>query len=350
MVSLQRGLKSMGAVRTAAALVRLNQRKGFDCPGCAWPEEHGGRKFAEFCENGAKAVAEEATKRVVTPEFFARHSIADLDEQPRVLAVASRAGSPTRWCCAPATTTTSRSTGTRPTALIAERTARRWPAPTRPCSTPPGRTSNEAAFLYQLLVRSFGTNNLPDCSNMCHESSGTALIESIGIGKGSVTVEDVDARRPDRHRRPEPRHQPSRMLSVLEKAKANGAKIIAVNPLPEAGLMRFKDPQKVHGVIGHGDRRSPTSSCRSGSAATWRCSPGWAGCCSRPTTAHPAPSSTATSSTTHCAGFADYEAQTRAVDLDTVLEATGIDARAARAGRRRCSSPPSAPSRAGRWA
>ena len=114
LVSLQRGLESMGAVRTAAALARLNQRHGFDCPGCAWPEEHGGRKLAEFCENGAKAVAEEATKRVVTPEFFARHSIADLSRGPST-GCRSRAGSPIRWCCARATTTTSRSAGTTPT-------------------------------------------------------------------------------------------------------------------------------------------------------------------------------------------------------------------------------------------
>ena len=115
-----------------------------------------------------------------------------------------------------------------------------------------GRTSNEAAFLYQLMVRSFGTNNLPDCSNMCHESSGAALSESIGIGKGSVTVEDVDEADLIVIAGQNPGTNHPRMLSVLEKAKANGAKIIAVNPLPEAGLMRFKDPQKVHGVVGHG--------------------------------------------------------------------------------------------------
>ena len=115
-----------------------------------------------------------------------------------------------------------------------------------------GRTSNEAAFLYQLMVRSFGTNNLPDCSNMCHESSGAALNESIGIGKGSVTVEDVTKADLIVIAGQNPGTNHPRMLSVLEKAKANGAKIIAVNPLPEAGLIRFKDPQKVHGVIGHG--------------------------------------------------------------------------------------------------
>ena len=115
MVSLQRGLKSMGALRTAAALARLNQRKGFDCPGCAWPEEHGGRKLAEFCENGAKAVAEEATKRVVTPGVLRQA----LDRRPATAdpttGWASRAGSPIRWCCARATTTTGRSPGTTPT-------------------------------------------------------------------------------------------------------------------------------------------------------------------------------------------------------------------------------------------
>src|SRR6266403_423761 len=115
-----------------------------------------------------------------------------------------------------------------------------------------GRTSNEAAFLYQLLVRSFGTNNLPDCSNMCHESSGTALTESIGIGKGSVTVEDIIEADLIVIAGQNPGTNHPRMLSVLEKAKANGAKIIAVNPLPEAGLIRFKDPQKVRGVVGDG--------------------------------------------------------------------------------------------------
>jgi len=115
-----------------------------------------------------------------------------------------------------------------------------------------GRTSNGAAFAYQLMVRSYGTNNLPDCSNMCHESSGTALIEAIGIGKGSVTVEDITLADLIVIAGQNPGTNHPRMLSVLEKAKANGAKIIAVNPLPEAGLIQFKDPQKVHGVVGHG--------------------------------------------------------------------------------------------------
>src|SRR3977135_4139587 len=169
LVSLQRGLKSMGAVRTAAALARLNQRHGFDCPGCAWPEEHGGRKLAEFCENGAKAVAEEETKRIVTPGFFARHSIAELSAhpeywlsqqgrlaQPMVLRPEDDHYRPISWDAA--------------YQLIAEQ-LNALDSPDEAVFYTSGRTSNEAAFCYQLLVRSFGTNNLPDCSNMCHESS-----------------------------------------------------------------------------------------------------------------------------------------------------------------------------------
>ncbi len=240
----------MGRVRTAACAARLNQRHGFDCPGCAWPEEHGGRKLAEFCENGAKAVAEEATKRVVTPEFFARHSVADLAARPEYWLsqqgrlthpVVLRPGDdhyrPIDWDDA--------------YRLIADE-LRGLDSPNEALFYTSGRTSNEAAFLYQLLVRSFGTNNLPDCSNMCHESSGTALTDSIGIGKGSVTVEDVANADLIVIAGQNPGTNHPRMLSILEKAKANGAKIIAVNPLPEAGLIRFKDPQKVHGVVGHG--------------------------------------------------------------------------------------------------
>src|SRR6201999_3244015 len=187
-----------------------------------------------------------------------------------------------------------------------------------------GRTSNEAAFAYQLLVRSFGTNNLPDCSNMCHESSGTALTESIGIGKGSVTVEDmiesdlmVIAGQNTGTNHP-------RMLSILEKAKANGAKIIAVNPLPEAGLIRFKDPQKVNGVVGHGiPIADEFVQIRLGGDMAL-----FAGVGRLLLEADDAAPGTVVDRDfieRHCAGFAEYEARTRAVDLDTVLDATGID-------------------------
>jgi molybdopterin-dependent oxidoreductase alpha subunit len=322
LVSLQRGLESMGAVRTAAALARLNQRKGFDCPGCAWPEEHGGRKLAEFCENGAKAVAEEATKRVVTPEFFARHSIADLEARPEYWLsqqgrlthpVVLRPGDdhyrPIGWDGA--------------YQLIADE-LRALDSPNEAVFYTSGRTSNEAAFLYQLMVRSFGTNNLPDCSNMCHESSGAALIEAIGIGKGSVTVEDVTKADLIVIAGQNPGTNHPRMLTVLEKAKANGAKIIAVNPLPEAGLIRFKDPQKLHGVVGHGiPIADEFVQIRLGGDMAL-----FAGLGRLLLEADDAAPGTVVDRDFvegHCANFAEYEARTRAVDIDTVLDATGID-------------------------
>ena len=153
MVSVQRGLEQMGPVRTAATLTRLNQRHGFDCPGCAWPEEPGGRKLAEFCENGAKAVAEEATSAGSRPDFFAAHPVDRTGRHAPTTGWASRAGSPTRWCCARGATHYEPIALGRRLRPHRRPPQRRWPAPTRPSSTPPGRTSNEAAFLYQLFVR-----------------------------------------------------------------------------------------------------------------------------------------------------------------------------------------------------
>jgi molybdopterin-dependent oxidoreductase alpha subunit len=322
MVSMQRGLEQMGPVRTAATLSRLNQRHGFDCPGCAWPEEPGGRKLAEFCENGAKAVAEEATKRVVTPEFFVRHSVTELAAKPEywlsqqgrlthpmVLRAGDEHYRPIDWDEA--------------YRLIATE-LRSLASPDEACFYTSGRTSNEAAFLYQLLVRSFGTNNLPDCSNMCHESSGTALVESIGIGKGSVTVEDVAYADCILIAGQNPGTNHPRMLSVLEKAKANGATIIAVNPLPEAGLIRFKDPQKVKGVISDGVAIADEFvQIRLGGDMAL-----FAGLGRLLLEAEDRTPGTVLDRdfiARHCAGFDEYEKQTRAVDLDTVEKATGID-------------------------
>ncbi|MDP9166820.1 MAG: FdhF/YdeP family oxidoreductase [Actinomycetota bacterium] len=321
-VSMQRGVTSMGPLRTAAALVRLNQRKGFDCPGCAWPEEHGGRKFAEFCENGAKAVAEEATKRVVTPDFFARHSIADLAQRPEYWLsqqgrlthpVVLRPGDdhyrPISWDHA---------------YHVIARHLNALDSPDEAVFYTSGRTSNEAAFLYQLLVRSYGTNNLPDCSNMCHESSGASLTDSIGIGKGSVTVEDLEDADVILIAGQNPGTNHPRMLSVLEKAKAKGAKIIAINPLPEAGLMRFKDPQKVRGVIGNGiGIADEFVQIRLGGDMAL-----FAGLGRLLLEADDRATGTVVDRkfvAEHCANFQAYEAQTRAVDLATVLEATGIE-------------------------
>ncbi|MHA3020543.1 FdhF/YdeP family oxidoreductase [Mycobacterium sp. BMJ-28] len=323
MVSMQRGLEQMGPLRTMAALTRLNQRHGFDCPGCAWPEEHGGRKVAEFCENGAKAVAEEATKRRVTADFFARHSVAELSEKPEYwLSQQGRLTEP--MVLRPGATHYQPIDWDAAYRLIADE-LNALDSPDEALFYTSGRTSNEAAFLYQLLVRSFGTNNLPDCSNMCHESSGTALVDSIGIGKGSVTVDDVEHADLIVIAGQNPGTNHPRMLSVLEKAKANGANIIAINPLPEAGLMRFKDPQKVRGVVGHGiPIADEFVQIRIGGDMAL-----FAGLGRLLLEAEDrAPGSVLDRAfiDRHCAGFDDYERQTRAVDLQTVLAATGIGA------------------------
>ncbi|TWP47464.1 FdhF/YdeP family oxidoreductase [Lentzea tibetensis] len=249
-VSLQRGVEQMGVGRTVKTLRLLNQREGFDCPGCAWPEPQGHRRMAEFCENGAKAVAEEATKRRVTREFFQQHSIAELGEktdywlgqqgrltEPMVLRPNATHYEPIGWDDAFSLVATELNSLASPDEAVFYTS---------------GRTSNEAAFLYQLLVRAFGTNNLPDCSNMCHESSGAALIETTGVGKGSVSLNDITIADLVVVVGQNPGTNHPRMLSALEDAKRNGAKIIAVNPLPEAGLLRFKNPQNVRGVIGRG--------------------------------------------------------------------------------------------------
>ncbi|MER6095577.1 FdhF/YdeP family oxidoreductase [Streptomyces sp. NPDC001728] len=232
--------EQMGTLRTARTLLKVNQKDGFDCPGCAWPEGDK-RHVAEFCENGAKAVAEEATLRRVTPEFFAAHPVADLATrsgywlgqqgritEPMLLPEGGDRYEPVTW--------------ERAFAILAEE-LRALGSPDEALFYTSGRTSNEAAFLLQLFAREFGTNNLPDCSNMCHESSGSALTETIGIGKGSVSLEDLH--RADliivAGQNPGTNHP--RMLSALEKAKSAGARIISVNPLPEAGLERFKNPQ-----------------------------------------------------------------------------------------------------------
>jgi formate dehydrogenase major subunit len=250
-VSMKRSLERMGPARTAATLRRLNQADGFDCTSCAWPDpdpEH--RHAAEFCENGAKAVAEEATKDRATPDFFARHSIADLDahselwlgQQGRIThPMVKRPGGthyePIAWDDA--------------FALVADE-LNRLEHPDEATFYTSGRTSNEAAFVYQLFVRAYGTNNLPDCSNMCHESTSVALAESIGIGKASVTMQDVYDAELIVIMGQNPGTNHPRMLSALEIAKQNGATVVTVNPLNEAGSIRFKNPQTPRGVVGPG--------------------------------------------------------------------------------------------------
>ncbi|MCU1453706.1 MAG: hypothetical protein JWN46_1852 [Acidimicrobiales bacterium] len=246
--SLRMSAAQMGVRRTAKTLLALNQVDGFDCPGCAWPDpDH--RSSFEFCENGAKAVAEEATRRRVDPAFFAAHSISTLAErtdhwlgqQGRLTHPMHRAAGadhyrPISWDDA---------FGVVADALAAS-------TPERSVFYTSGRTSNEAAFVYQLFARVLGTNNLPDCSNMCHESSGVALGRTIGVGKASVTLEDVHHAGVILVVGQNPGTNHPRMLTALETAKANGAKVVAVNPLREAGLIRFKNPQRATGVVGRG--------------------------------------------------------------------------------------------------
>jgi molybdopterin-dependent oxidoreductase alpha subunit len=238
-----------GIARGLPLLRKVNQTDGFDCPGCAWPEPlH--RHPAEFCENGAKAVAEEGTRLRVGPEFFAAHPVADLADksgywlgqqgrltEPVYLAEDAAHYTPVTWDDA--------------FALIAgELTA--LDSPDEAAFYTSGRTSNEAAFLYQLFARKLGTNNLPDCSNMCHESSGSALSETIGIGKGSVLLDDLYQADLIIVAGQNPGTNHPRMLTALEKAKRAGARIATVNPLPEAGMQRFKNPQTARGLAGRG--------------------------------------------------------------------------------------------------
>ncbi|MFE3603144.1 FdhF/YdeP family oxidoreductase [Streptomyces sp. NPDC059096] len=243
--------QQMGVRRTAQTLLKVNQKNGFDCPGCAWPEgDH--RHTAEFCENGAKAVAEEATLRRVTPAFFAAHPVADLATRSGYwLGQQGRITEPMlldRDADGRSADHYTPVTWERAFAIIAEELTALG-SPDEALFYTSGRTSNEAAFLLQLFAREYGTNNLPDCSNMCHESSGSALSETIGIGKGSVSLEDMHQADLIIVAGQNPGTNHPRMLSALEKAKAAGAKIISVNPLPEAGTERFKNPQTPQGML-----------------------------------------------------------------------------------------------------
>ena len=247
--SIKHVFGAMNVPRGWKALAGLNQFDGYDCPGCAWPDPDDERAgMAEYCENGAKAVAEEATTKKLGAAFFAQHAVADLAglsdfeigkkgrvAQPMYLSAGATHYQPVSWEAA--------------FAKIAAQ-LHRIGSPDEAVFYTSGRTSNEAAFLYQLFVRKFGTNNLPDCSNMCHESSGIALGESLGIGKGSVTLEDFYAAEVILILGQNPGTNHPRMLAALEKAKANGAKIISVNPLKEAGLLGFSHPQRLKGLLG----------------------------------------------------------------------------------------------------
>ena len=237
-----------GVFRGPKALLELNQIGGFDCPSCAWPDPDDERSPTEFCENGAKAVASEAMRTTIGREFFARHSIDDLlarddawhDQQgrlaePMVLREGATHYEPIDWEDA--------------FQLLAHEFST-LDSPDEAIFYTSGRASNEAAFLHQLVARAFGTNNLPDCSNMCHESSGEALNNAIGIGKGTITLDDLTEAEVILCVGQNPGTNHPRMLATLETAVENGAKIVAINPLKEAGLIGFAHPQKPMGLAG----------------------------------------------------------------------------------------------------
>ncbi len=247
--SMEPAFVKLGPVRTAKLLTSINQKDGFDCMSCAWPDPDK-RKTLEFCENGAKAVTWEATPVTIPTSFWAENSLTDLLDQSEywlgmqgrlVEPVYKPAGEdhyhPVTW--------------EQAFELVAD-TLNGLDSPDRAAFYTSGRTANETAFLYQLFVRAFGTNNLPDCSNMCHESTGTALTETIGIGKSTIAYDDFEHTDLIIIMGQNPGTNHPRMLTALEDAKRSGASIVAVNPLPEAGLIRYKNPQTVRGLIGHG--------------------------------------------------------------------------------------------------
>ncbi|MEV0977585.1 FdhF/YdeP family oxidoreductase [Streptomyces sp. NPDC049915] len=249
--ALEYSLEQTSVRRTALTLLNINQAKGFDCPGCAWPEPAPGKRHRnEYCENGAKHIADEATTRRVTADFFRRHSIAELGTrsdywlnqqgrltEPMVKRPGAQHYEPIGWDEA--------------LDLLA-RELRSLDSPDEALFYTSGRLNNEAAFLLQLFARALGTNNLPDCSNMCHESSGSALQETLGIGKGSVSLDDIHQADLVFVVGQNPGTNHPRMLTALEETKRGGGRVVAVNPLPEAGLIRFKHPQKARGIMGRG--------------------------------------------------------------------------------------------------
>ena len=234
--------------RGMKALLKMNQKGGFDCSSCAWPDPDDERSpLGEYCENGAKALAEEATSKRVTAKFFAENSVESLTRltdfeigkkgrltEPMYLAEGAKHYRPISW-------------GDAFKKIAGHLNA--LESPDEALFYTSGRTSNEASFLYQLFAKEFGTNNMPDCSNMCHETSGVALIPTIGIGKGTVKLDDFYKAELIVVIGHNPGTNAPRMMSALEKAKEAGAKVIAINPMPEAGLMAFKNPQRVDKLL-----------------------------------------------------------------------------------------------------
>jgi molybdopterin-dependent oxidoreductase alpha subunit len=242
-VALDHAIGEMGAIRAFQTLAKMNQKGGFDCPGCAWPDPDDKRSvLGEYCENGAKALAEEATLKKVTPDFFGQYSVAEMSHWSDYKI--GRSGRLTHpMVLRPNATHYEKINWDEAFEIVAEH-LKALDSPNEGVFYTSGRSSNEAAFLYGLFVRAFGTNNLPDCSNMCHESSGVALSQTLGIGKGSVTLDDLHKAEVVMVIGQNPGTNHPRMLSALQKCKVNGGKVITVNPLAEAGLKKFKNPQR----------------------------------------------------------------------------------------------------------
>ena len=249
--AVTQSLKHIGResiLRGTTSLLKMNQKGGFDCSSCAWPDPDDHRSAFEFCENGAKSTASETTSKKITDLFFIKYSVEQIAEksdywmerqgrltQPMYLEKDSSHYLPISW------------------EQAFEKIGmhlRNLENPNQALFYTSGRASNEAAFLYQLLARQYGTNNLPDCSNMCHESSGVALRESIGVGKGTVSLQDFDLAKVIFIFGQNPGTNHPRMLTTLQKAARQGATIVAVNPLKEAGLLAFSHPQEVDAFIG----------------------------------------------------------------------------------------------------
>jgi len=250
-VALEHAVGEMGAVRAFQTLAKLNQIGGIDCPGCAWPDPDDKRSvLGEYCENGAKALAEEATLKRVTTDFFAKHSVTEMSNwsdykigksgrltHPMILEAGEVHYRPIEWEDA--------------FELLGQELSN-LKDPNEAIFYTSGRSSNEAAFLYGLFARAYGTLNMPDCSNMCHESSGVALSETVGIGKGSVTLDDLHKAEVVIVIGQNPGTNHPRMLTALSKCKEAGGKVISINPLEEAGLKRFKNPQSVSDMLSSG--------------------------------------------------------------------------------------------------
>ncbi|MDN5582657.1 MAG: FdhF/YdeP family oxidoreductase [Corynebacterium sp.] len=234
----------------APSLLTINKHKGFDCPGCAWPEpDQADLNIVEFCENGAKAVAEETIPKKAGPDFWAAHTVEDLREKTdHWLGKVGRITEPMLY---------DRASGDghyRPVSwetafgVIAEQL--RDTAPEDAVFYTSGKASNEAAYVFQLLARRMGTNNLPDCSNMCHESTGSALSSTLGLGKGSVTMNDIHSTDLLISVGQNPGTNHPRALTAFSRCKENGGRILAVNPIPETGLMNFREPQALGTYVG----------------------------------------------------------------------------------------------------